>query len=186
MNVRPAAVRLRHLAHELAAHTEPDDVVLGELLLAAGNDRTLCAEALRVPAPSRGSYRPDRARRLLEAAARKEPVAPVPSHDVGLYRWEADLEGLPLGEAFEEVCRVEPRLRALGSDVARHSAATGNRFDLDTMRSTLRWILGSVEHLVGPASGHADRRAASPVASGIARRHLLGVVGLERLPSRSE
>lgn len=149
------------------------------LIDAVGRDAQQLDRALSELSQLPPNYAYDRAARLLRALREDGPVAAVDEAWADLFEWERTLDHLPLGDAYAELCALEPRLSDLPSRArALRANAEAGRFVVVRRIRAVNRLSDAVDSLVGPETAAADPRLRSAVAWKVATNHLLALVGV--------
>ena len=173
------AIEIRSEAVRLAPSDLGDEDLKSMLADTVGSDHHQLELAVRDLAELTPNYAYDRAARLLRAVLEDAPVAPVRGEHAELFEWERKIAHLPPGDAYAELCALEPRLHDLLARTPewKRKAEQSRLSTIHRIRAVNR-ISRAVDRLLGPESGAEDPRLRSAVASGVAFNHLIGLIGV--------
>jgi cold shock CspA family protein len=117
-------------------------------------------------------YMSDRGVRVLEAAMRGEPPAPIPPEHVGLFERERELGWSPLASGFDQLATAAPELPALVQALGQIDHKSPERLSLHAR----------LDLLVGPQSESADPLLRSALARQLVYRWLTVLEGQPGAP----
>ena len=127
-------------AEELAYSSLSDEEARNRLRPRVAGSEQVVLDATEWLERQRDEYIGDRAYRLLLAAATDTPVKPIDPAMADHFAAERELGSMPLGEAFDRLAQLEPRLRELAE------AASPRDPELRKHRSELVGIGARSEH----------------------------------------
>jgi hypothetical protein len=173
------AIEIRSEAVRLAPSDLGDEELKSMLADRIRGDRHELELAVRELSELTPNYAYDRAARILRAVLEDTPVAPLSGAHAELFEWEREIAHLPPGDAYAELCALEPRLHDLLARTPewRRKAEHSRLSTIHRIRAVNR-ISRAVDRVLGPESGAEDPRLRSAVASGVAFNHLIGLVGV--------